>query len=66
MDASPGSTSLHGVWGIRIVGSKPCEDAYGVCHSHMSGADVMFSFLAWLVGRVSRGGMLKILMEVEP
>jgi len=39
---------------------------YGVRHSQMSVADGTFNFSAWVVGRVSRGGMLKILMEVEP
>lgn len=49
-----------------MVGSKFRENTYGVRHSQMSGADGTFSLSAWLVGRVSRGGMLKILMEVEP
>jgi hypothetical protein len=66
VDVSPGSTIWQGVCGIRIVGSKFRENVYGVRHSQMSVADGMSSLLAWLVGRVSRGGMLKILMEVEP
>lgn len=48
------------------MGSKFRECMYGVRHSQMSGADATFNFWAWLVGRVSRGGMLKILMEAEP
>jgi len=66
VDFSPGSTNRQGAWGIRIVGSKVREGAYGVRHSQISGADGTSSLPAWLVGRVSRGGMLKILMEVEP
>ena len=39
---------------------------YGVCHSQMSVVDATFSLFPRSAGRVSRGGMLKILMEVEP
>lgn len=66
MDVSPGSTSTQGVWGIKIVGSKVRVGMYCVCHSQMSEADGTSSFLSSLVGKVCRGGMLKILMEVEP